>query len=204
MKTIIRAALAAAVVLGSASAHAELYKFRMKGTVVYNSGAYLDAPVGTPVTGEFIYDTNTQPDYVQDDEDYDVAAYSIGRKYSFKLQFGEHVLKAVESAARITDGVPDRQLDVFDLSSGQASRFDGTLCTGSCLFSITLVASPDHANALTSVALPSTLNLKRFDRERYGYVIADSAQGPALQFSVDSIKSGPCLNGTDPRTACDD
>ena len=202
MKTILRTALAAAVALGCVSTHAELVKFRMKGTVNYSNGSMADVPVGTPVIGEFTYDTSTQPDYAQDYDDYDVADYTIGRKYSFKLRFGGHLLKATAQRAQVTDGVRDLQLDVFDFGSTPGARLDGDLCEG-CYFGLTLVASPDHADALGSVALPSSLNLKRFDRERYGYVITNSAEGYALQFSVDSIKSAPCLNGTNPRTACD-
>jgi hypothetical protein len=190
MKTILRTAIAAAVALGCVSAQAELVKFHVKGTINYSNGTFADVPVGTPVIGAFTYDTEAEPDYTYESDEYDVASYPIDPKYSFNLKFGGHVLKAVNVRAQVTDGVPDIQLDVFDLAANPGARLDGAVCEG-CFFSITLVASPDHANALDSVELPSSLKLKRFDREHYGYVIVDHAQGPALQFSVDSIRRAP-------------
>jgi len=204
MKTIFRATIAAAAAtLSCVSAHAEIYKFTVKGAVNYTDGTISDVAVGMPFNSQFTYDTDTKWVLNDKGDGYESADYRINRKYMFKLTLGPHVLKAVDVAVYVVDGEMDKQLDVFEISSGTDSRLDGTLCGTSCRFSITLVASPDHADALKSVRLPASLKRKKFDREHYGFISINGGQ-PTISLDVESVKSTLCVNGTDPRTACND
>ena len=204
MKTMFRATIvAAAAALGCVSAHAETYKFTVKGFVDYTDGTIADVTAGTPFTSHFTYDTDTGWGNHYEGDGYESAYYWINRKYTFKLTVGPHVLKAVEPAIYLADGEMDRQLDVFEISSGADSRLDGTLCNADCSFSLTLVASPDHADALGSVRLPANLKRKKFDREHYGFISINGGQ-PTISLDVESIKSTLCVHSGDPRTACDD
>jgi hypothetical protein len=204
MRTIFRATVTAAtVILGCVSAHAEIYKFTVKGTVNYTDGTISDVAVGMPFISQFTYDTDTKWwDKVKGDG-YESADYQISRKYMFKLTVGPHVLKAVDAAVYVADGNVNQQVDVFDIGSALDARLDGVLCSGSCYFAITLVASPDHADALNSVQLPATLKREKFDRDHYGFISINGGQ-PTILLDVESVKSTLCAKGIDPRTACDE
>jgi hypothetical protein len=158
--------------------------------------------VGMPFTSQFTYDTDTPWSNHWGDDNSEGAIYEIKRKYMLKLTVGPHEFKATSASAYVSSGEMNQQLDVFSISGG--GRMNGVSCYhDSCYFGITLVASPDHADALDSVQLPAVLTRSKFDREHYASVHINGGQ-PTIHLDVESIKSTLCVNGTDPRTACND
>lgn len=212
MGSIIRPIAFVAAALGCAlactPASAALYKFHLKGRVSYSDHeAFPDVPLGTKVQGSYVYDTEAEPVYSSHGDDYDSATYSFGRAYPLKLWFGDHTIRSINYVFYdITDGAVDRDSDRFDVATGDTGiKVDGVPCTVStCYVALTMYTWPRSSDVLTSIDLPTSLDVRGFDAERYGFVRTHVANSPTLEFTIDNITSRLCLNGTDPRTACDD
>ena len=212
MACIFRAAAVTAAVagcaIGSAPAHAELYKFHLTGRVEYSDRvAFPDVPIGTKVSGSFIYDTKDEPVLEYRGDEYSSATYSYPRRHPFKIRFGDHSIRSLGYVFfDATDGIPGLYPDTFQVATGDTGiKVDGAPCdVSTCYFGLTMGTLPNKSDVLTSIALPSNHEVKKFDGWRYGYVRTHVHNSFTLQFTIDRITSQPCLNGTDPRTACDD
>jgi hypothetical protein len=166
--------LAAGLVLFSGVAAATERTFEATGTVDYTTNAAL-APVGSKVTIRFSYDDGMVGDYIQDW----YAFYGLQTFLSGSVN-GHGLLS---DTANVTVHDTTDSLDLVDVNSNYGIMLDDTFHADG-FFGFRLLGD---SSANTSRSLPSSYDLSRFNRERYGYVFLDLAGNQLVNFSVDSI-----------------
>jgi hypothetical protein len=166
----------AGLVLFSGAAGATERTFEFTGTVDYSTDARM--PVGAKVTGRFSYDDATPADY----------SHSFAASYSpdsfLSASVSGHTVTSDRLNVYVQDFVGDEGTDVVDVTGHGGMMIDSQLYTDG-YFGFRLHGD---SNANTSVALPSSLDLTRYNRERYGNVF-DGNGNMLANYSIDSIKS---------------
>jgi len=166
--------LAALMFAGTAGATERTFEFT--GTVDYSIDARM--PVGAKVTGRFSYDDATVPDYT----------HSFAASYtpdSFVSQaISGHQITSNGLNVYIQDFVGDEGTDVVDINGTGGMMIDDQVYADG-YFGFRLHGD---SNANTSVALPSSIDITRYNRERYGNVF-DGNGNMLANYSIDSIRS---------------
>jgi hypothetical protein len=174
MRNTMLSLLAAGLVLVSGAAAAAERTFEFTGTVNYSTDARM--PVGAKVTGRFSYDDATPADYA-----YSSAAHYSPASYLSGTVQG-HTLVSDRLGVYVQDYVNDEGTDVVDVDGHGGLMIDSSFYPDGW-FGFRLHGD---SNANTSVALPSSFDLSRYNRERYGYVF-DGNGNQLAQYSIDSI-----------------
>lgn len=176
----------AAFILGFATlaAHAEVKNFRFVGTVT-ESGPL--SPADEKITGSFSYDTSDLPVFSFGDDSgpgYSFANYQIQRP--LQAAFNGHRVECESFTVSIGKNFGGNVEDSVRISC-QPMVLDGTTLPAG-VFGISLFTGPGRKNVLPNIALPSTLEVSRFD-SKFGEVIPDSSTDTsgASHFVLDQI-----------------
>lgn len=177
---------AAAAVLLSAPAQAEVVTFEFRGKVTYST--YL-APVGTPVTGTFSYDTEAVPRQPGKPQPQVPGSmhYGLPMGFEFRAQVGGHTIVSQTVSVRVGNDFGGNVEDSIDVD-GEVPVIDGTTYALGALH-IALASGPGKTKVLTDTSLPLDINVHRFDAWAVGqFTIDRSATGTQLQFDVNAIQ----------------
>jgi hypothetical protein len=174
LRNTMLSVLTAGLVLASTVAGATERTFEFTGTVNYSTDARM--PVGAKVSGRFSYDDATPADYTFTT----MANYSPASYMSATVN--GHTLVSDRLSVFVQDYVNNEGTDVVDVDGTGGLMIDNTLYADGW-FGFRLHGD---SNANTSLALPSSFDLTRYNRERYGYVF-DVHGTPLAQYSIDSI-----------------
>jgi hypothetical protein len=181
------AALSATVAaLLAAPVQAEVVTFEFRGKVTFST--YL-APVGTPVTGTFSYDTQAVPRQPGKPQPQVPGAmhYGLPMGFEFKAQVGNHNIVSQTVTVRVVNDFGGNIEDAIDID-GEVPVIDGTTYAAGALH-ITLASGPGKTKVLTDTSLPLDINVHRFDAEAVGrFMIDRSGSGTQLQFDIGSIQ----------------
>jgi hypothetical protein len=171
--------LTAGLVLVSGVAGATERTFEFTGTVNYSTDARM--PVGAKVTGRFSYDDATVADYTHSF----AASYSPASYLSATVP--GHTLISDRLNIFIQDYANDEGTDLVDVTGHGGMMIDSQLYPDG-YFGFRLHGD---SNANTSVALPSSIDLSRYNRERYGFVY-DGNGNQLAQYTIDAVAAvGP-------------
>lgn len=207
MKSWIYATACTAIALGCQSASAAWFKFKIAGKVV-SSDVMADGtvvPIGTRVTGSFSYDTASPYSYMTDHQTWEVGYYGLPRASHLRIKFGDH--EAVENwpTATVHNDIHGGALDRVLINSSGKMILDGVADT-QAYFGLTLWGDYRRGNWLTSVALPSSIDVTQLDHDinlTNGFLFSGGPDSRLLLlFSIDKISSKPCVLDGDGRLDC--
>ena len=193
IKTLARSWAAVAALACAGLAHAELITFEFTGTTVYST--YLGVP-GTPVTGTFSYDPQTEPFLVEGGGNHrepGTSAYNLPPPAQLVVRIGSHTIQASDQlGASVYNNNASNIEDFFTIGSVRPVIDGTTLIDGG--IGLNFASKPGQTNALKDTRLPRQLHLQRFDTRPetgnvLGYVQANgSSDGMILQFTIDSVR----------------
>ena len=175
-----------AFLLAPTAAYAALIDFQFTGTVTYSASATL-APVGSPITGTFSYDTSVQPWLTLNNwrSEYVFPSYS-----ALSASVAGHSVRTSNLYIDITDNEGGNVEDVFNVYGVPVTVDTSIYSSGS--FGFALASKHGNTGVLTGTGLPSALDVKEFDDGAIGWLNRDGSQsGTLLQFSIDSIMATP-------------
>jgi hypothetical protein len=179
LRNTLLCVLATGLALLSGAAAATERTFEFRGTVNYSTDARM--PVGATVTGRFSYDDATPADYTYTS----IANYSPASYLSASV--AGHTLVSDRLGVFVQDFANNEGTDVVDISGHGGIMIDDTLYPQG-YFGFRLHGDSE---ANTSLALPTSFDLGRYNRERYGWV-HDGNGNQLAQYTIDAVTTvGP-------------